>query len=126
MSRAEQRFEDILTDILEDMHTTLTSKNKDYGDSFAKLYRKFGLQYALIRQLEKTDRLDNLIMGQEEAEVTNESVEDTIRDIAGYAILTLVTMEKEKENNKPFEIDDFVDDFEAPKYIATWEEFVGK
>lgn len=87
--------------MLDDLYTTIESKNTDYGDSFAKLYRKFGLQYPLIRQLEKTDRLDNLIMGQGEAKVTDESVEDTIRDIAGYAVLTLVTMQKEKKDNIP-------------------------
>lgn len=103
MSEAEKREEEnlhfagILGEILDDLFITIDSKNQDYGDSFAKLYRKFGLQYSLIRQLEKTDRLENLIMGQGEAKVNDESVEDTIRDIAGYAILTLVTMQKEKK-----------------------------
>lgn len=45
---------------------------------------------------DKLNRLSTLI--QKDAKV-NESIEDTIMDIAGYAILTLIELRKSKNNS---------------------------
>lgn len=73
----------------------LVRKNKDYSDSFSKQYEKYGILSGLIRIDDKVSRLNNLVGGHK-AEVS-ESIEDSMRDLAGYAILTLIEMTKEKE-----------------------------
>lgn len=66
----------------------LIRKNHDYGDSFAQQYAKYGLQSALIRMDDKMRRLETLTDGKQ-AQVA-ESIEDTLADLAGYALLALV------------------------------------
>lgn len=70
----------------------LIRKNHDYGDSFAQQYAKYGLQSALIRMDDKMRRLETLADGAE-AQVA-ESIEDTLADLAGYALLALVEARK--------------------------------
>jgi len=70
---------------------TLTKKNKDYGDSFHKRYTKHGILSAFIRMEDKWGRFENLIDSKAEVD---ESIEDTLRDLAGYCILTLRELER--------------------------------
>ena len=63
-------------------------KNKDYGGAFDKSMSKFGVVSLLIRLNDKFERLDSLFKNGK-AEVTDESFEDTLRDIACYAIMGL-------------------------------------
>ena len=75
-------------------------KNKDYGDSFGRSVEKYGLISALTRISDKFNRLENLILAQERAQVSDESLDDTLKDLAAYCIMTLVArkQQKEKEN----------------------------
>lgn len=63
-------------------------KNKDYGGAFDKAMSKFGVVSLLIRLNDKFERLESLFKNGK-AEVTDESFEDTLRDIACYAIMGL-------------------------------------
>ena len=63
-------------------------KNKDYGGAFYKSMSKFGIVSLLIRFNDKFERLESLFKNGK-AEVTDESFEDTLRDIACYAIMGL-------------------------------------
>ena len=63
-------------------------KNKDYGRAFDKSMNKFGVVSLLIRLNDKFERLESLFKNGK-AEVTAESFEDTLRDIACYAIMGL-------------------------------------
>ena len=63
-------------------------KNKDYGGAFDKSMYKFGVVSLLIRLNDKFERLESLFKNGK-AEVTDESFEDTLRDIACYAIMGL-------------------------------------
>ena len=63
-------------------------KNKDYGGAFDKSMNKFGVVSLLIRLNDKFERLESLFKNGK-AEVTDESFEDTLRDIACYAIMGL-------------------------------------
>ena len=63
-------------------------KNKDYGGAFDKSMRKYGVVSLLIRLNDKFERLDSLFKNGK-AEVTDESFEDTLKDIACYAIMGL-------------------------------------
>lgn len=86
-----------IAEVAGQLKSTLVRKNADYGDAFAKRYRKHGILSAFIRMEDKWLRLENLISGSKQ-QVNDESIRDTIQDLAGYAILTLIELDKESEN----------------------------
>lgn len=86
-----------ISDVCDEIKNLLIRKNHDYGNSFTKQYKKYGLLSGIIRLDDKMSRLDTLI--KKDAQV-NESIEDTVADIAGYAILLLVELRKENEKNR--------------------------
>jgi len=71
---------DDFTSIANEIVAILKKKNHDYGDHNLEV---FGLYGIAVRLCDKVMRLANL--SQNEAEV-DESIEDTLTDIAGYAI----------------------------------------
>lgn len=71
-----------------------TRKNHDYGDSFAKSYQEWGLAMPCIRLDDKLNRLKSL--AKNSAQVQDESIRDTLLDLANYAIMTVIEMELEK------------------------------
>lgn len=77
-----------------EVRDTLIRKNRDYGDSFAKQFAKYGVLCGLIRMDDKMRRLENLIAGAEQN--VDESIEDTLMDLAGYATLCAVELRKRK------------------------------
>lgn len=82
-------------EMCESMIETYEKKNHDYGDSFHKTFQEYGMVMPCIRLEDKVNRLKSLV--DNNAEVTNESVEDTLLDIANYAIMTL--MEKKQDES---------------------------
>lgn len=76
-----------LEDLLEKIHFTLVSKNIDYGASFDDVVDKLGLAGAVVRVMDKTNRLKSLM--DNTPEVGNESTYDTVLDLIGYLMLTL-------------------------------------
>lgn len=76
--------------ILQEIHDTYRKKNSDYGGSFTNLYRKFGLVSPVIKLYDKLTRLESLI--NKDIEVVDESIEDTLLDMANYAIMTALEM----------------------------------
>lgn len=82
--------------ILDEIHETYKAKNKDYGNSFGKQYEEFGLLSSIIRITDKYERLKQLYKNNE-ANVKDESIEDTLLDMANYAIMTVMEMKKERE-----------------------------
>lgn len=98
----EQKYMDVINNLKE----TFLKKNHDYGSSVKKNYDKFeaygkneGLKYVFGRIAEKHDRLENLIYGDHTNQVTDESVEDTLLDMANYAILAAVSIQEHKTNS---------------------------
>jgi len=83
MNNFEVNIEMLLTMLNE----TLKKKNKDYGDSYAKSVEEFGNVVSLIRLGDKFNRLKQLIQNNEQK--VDESIEDTLLDLAGYCILEL-------------------------------------
>lgn len=74
----------------------LNQKNLAYGDSFTKSVDKYGLPVIGVRLSDKYNRIEHLITHQELKE-NDESLEDTLLDLAGYSILGLKWL-KEHEN----------------------------
>lgn len=77
-------------EICEEIHDLYEEKNHDYGDSFAKGFREYGLIMPVIRLEDKFNRFKQLV--DREGLVKNESVEDTLIDLANYAIMTVLEM----------------------------------
>ena len=63
-------------------------KNHDYGDSFGKSYTEYGMTMVCIRLEDKLNRLKSL--NRKTSAVLDESIEDTLMDLANYAIMTLI------------------------------------
>lgn len=72
-------------------------KNADYGNSFSKTFEEFGMMSTVVRLSDKLERLKTL--SKQEAKVKDESIQDTVMDIAVYAMLTLMEL-MNKENVK--------------------------
>lgn len=63
-------------------------KNKDYGGAFYNTMNKFGIAALLIRLDDKLSRLISITKNSSQ-EVNDESIEDTLKDLASYAIMGL-------------------------------------
>ena len=74
---------------------TLYSKNQAYGDSFTESVDKFGKTVIAVRLSDKFNRVCNLIK-RDELKENDESLEDTLLDMAGYAILGLKYLKEHK------------------------------
>ena len=74
---------------------TLYSKNQAYGDSFTASVDKFGKTVIAVRLSDKFNRICNLIKRGELKE-NDESLEDTLLDMAGYSILGLKYLKEHK------------------------------
>lgn len=83
--------------ILDEIHDTYIRKNKDYGDSFSEQFKEHGLLSLIIRLDDKFRRLKQL--SKNEANVRDESIEDTLLDAANYAIMGVMELRKNNESN---------------------------
>jgi hypothetical protein len=87
----------------------LIKKNRDYGNSVQEQFEEYGLTSILIRLDDKLRRLKNLLNNPQL--VKDESVHDTIKDLAGYAVLGSIclqlTTEKKSMKKPPYmDLDD--------------------
>lgn len=78
-------------EITQEMAKTFEKKNHDYGDSFSQSIEEFGYVAGVVRISDKFNRLKNLM--KEEAQVSDESVIDTLTDMANYCIMLRMEME---------------------------------
>lgn len=83
-----QRFKEITSDMAE----TYERKNNDYSDSFGQSIRDFGFVAGVVRISDKFNRLKSLLSGKEQ-KVNDESVQDTLLDMANYCIMLKMEME---------------------------------
>lgn len=90
--------------LLQQMHDTYIKKNHDYGDSFSRSFKKYGLVAAMVRMEDKWNRLDNMASGAEQ-KVADETIRDTLLDLAGYCVMTTMELDRQKDNanQKAFE-----------------------
>ena len=82
----------LFKDVLNEMHEIYERKNADYGNSFSKTFEEFGLTSSAVRLNDKMERFKKLI--KQDAQVKDESIRDTLLDLANYAVLTLMEMSK--------------------------------
>jgi deoxyadenosine/deoxycytidine kinase len=84
-------YVDYFNDIVEEMKEIHERKNADYGNNFHKRFEKWGFLTALLRLSDKMERLEN-IYEKGEIQVKDESVYDTLIDLANYAVMTAVEL----------------------------------
>lgn len=84
-----ERFKKIASE-LGDLYA---QKNKAYGNSFGESFKKLGIISAVTRISDKYNRLCNLATNPS---INNlgESIDDTLRDLASYCIMTVIELEK--------------------------------
>lgn len=93
LSQAVARFKEIA----DNMAATYERKNHTYGDSFGISVRKYGLIAALTRMSDKFNRIENLILGAEN-KVPDESILDSLKDLACYCVMTVMAIEENQKN----------------------------
>lgn len=77
--------------LCDELNELYGRKNADYGDSFGKSYEEFGPVMAAIRMGDKLNRYKALIKSSQKVE--DESVRDTLIDLANYAIMTVIEID---------------------------------
>ena len=80
--------------ICDELNTLYAKKNHDYGDSFHLSFVEEGMAMARIRLGDKYNRFKTLSRSTKQ-EVSDESIRDTLIDLANYAIMTILEMESE-------------------------------
>lgn len=87
---------EIHKEVCKGLNDLYTSKNKDYGDSFGKSYKEYGLTMLCIRLEDKLNRLKSLVKNGT-AQVKDESIEDTLLDLANYSIMGEIELILDKQ-----------------------------
>ena len=88
-------------EITNEMFKLYEIKNKNYGDSFSKQFQEYGLTSVCIRLEDKLNRLKSLNKQISEAkngivdiDVDDESIKDTLIDLANYSVLAIMEISK--------------------------------
>lgn len=90
---------EIHRDLCTEMHALYGRKNADYGDSFSQLRKRYP-NFVCMRLFDKLNRLDTIIQPGYECKVSDEKIEDTLMDIANYAIMELTERRAAREELK--------------------------
>lgn len=77
-----------------ELNALYEKKNHDYGDSFHQTYLEEGFAMSRIRLSDKLSRFKALSKKQN-AQVRDESIRDTLIDLANYALMTILEMDDE-------------------------------
>lgn len=83
-------------ELCKELNDTYEKKNHDYGNSFGETFDKLGMISAVTRISDKYNRLVSLCMlSDKERKVKDESIEDTLLDMANYCIMTVIELRKQ-------------------------------
>ena len=83
--------------VLQEMLTLYIRKNHDYGDSFHRSYQTYGTTMAAIRLGDKMNRFESLT--RTDKKVGDESIRDTLIDLACYAVMTIMELDGDKHDD---------------------------
>ena len=78
-------------EICDYLHDLYYRKNRDYGSSVTDTFNKYGLVSFLVRLEDKLNRARTL-NEKGSAKVTDEKLEDTLMDLANYAMLAVIEL----------------------------------
>lgn len=83
-------FEQLANQLID----TQKRKNADYGSSFDQTLDEFGLVASATRMSDKFNRFKSLMRCGSTARVEDEKIEDTLMDLAAYALMTVEWIKK--------------------------------
>ena len=78
--------------LCDEINQLYAQKNHDYGDSFHETFLEEGMAMSRIRLMDKLNRFKKL--SKRERMVKDESIRDTLLDLANYALMTVLEMEE--------------------------------
>lgn len=87
----------LFEEITKTMTNIFKKKNNDYGNSFEESLNEEGLTASRIRIGDKWNRFKTLSKGKK-IEVKDESIRDTLVDMANYCIMTVMWLDKQNGN----------------------------
>ena len=82
--------------ILDELKVLHAKKNSDYGNAAHESFKEFGLISYVIRLNDKMKRLKSLTKPGAEQQVADEKIEDTLMDLAAYAIMAIESLRIER------------------------------
>lgn len=87
--------------LVNQLNDIYAKKNHDYGDSFHDTFVEEGFAMPRIRLTDKLNRFKTLTRNAETTgginnHVTDESIRDTLMDLANYAIMTIIELDRAK------------------------------
>lgn len=100
--------------IVNEMADLYEKKNSNYGDSFGQLFEELGPTAGLVPLWNKLHRATSLIKGNKN---NFESLEDTFKDLACYAIMNLIEMEAQRKTDISEDTNGGAGPAELPEYI---------
>ena len=83
--------------LCDEINQLYAQKNHDYGDSFHETFLEEGMAMSRIRLMDKLNRFKKL--SKSERMVKDESIRDTLLDLANYAIMTVLEMDTPDESH---------------------------
>lgn len=98
------------SEIVDKLKSLYVEKNRRYDDAFHKQYTEMGIQSAIMRLNDKMLRLKTV--SKTANDFGDETLEDTLKDLANYSIMTLMELERLNTKNES-EVDCF--EQEKPK-----------
>lgn len=82
--------------LCNNIRTLYDRKNSDYGDSVSDTFNKFGIDAFLVRMYDKINRVYSLTRPDVKQMVQDEKIEDTLLDLANYALIALTELQYRK------------------------------
>lgn len=95
LNATQEDKKDIHEAICGEIHELYKKKNADYGDSFSQLRKRYP-NFVCMRLFDKLNRLDTLLSPGYTPKVSDETIEDTLMDIANYCIMELTERTAER------------------------------
>ena len=90
MEKNVEQFREVCDNITE----VYAMKNHDYGNSFDNTLNEFGLIAGVVRMNDKMNRIKTLV--KKDAKIKDESIRDTLLDLATYCIMTSIWIDNNK------------------------------
>lgn len=94
-----KRSEEVHGKLCQEIHELYVQKNRDYGDSFHQTFVEEGMAMPRIRLGDKFGRFKTLTQSNVQ-HVKDESIRDTLLDLANYALMTVVEMDMLAEQDQ--------------------------
>ena len=100
MNKIDKQLDEMVMfeNVCKQMSNLYYKKNEDYGDSFSKSFKEYGLTMSCIRLEDKLNRL-KAFNKNGKIEVKSESIRDTLIDLANYAVMTIIEIDRMENGN---------------------------